>query len=1204
MSFDSSRSGGNTNSNSKSKRSLDSSSSNPPGNGNNSNKKKKTTNQKTLGVAWGSNSRSSSRSSFRNSPFSDFGSYMVVKNQKLQDQFDVEASSTSHSGSGSVKPIFSGVSIFVDGYTIPSSQELRNYMLMYGGHFKNYFSRHSVTHIICSNLPNSKIKNLRSFSGGLPVVKPTWVLDSVAANKLLSWVPYQLDQVASENCNQAKLSAFFTLKNSPVTAACISDEAVAENEDSLLKGGTSMDANLCDERESTEHRKQYNGEPANLLHDISTGAELEEPSCSNRLHFEARNAEPSDVAKVDRTLVGNQPDPSQSRPSASVSSHCLDNQSSKESSSSTMYGPSNQRHSTLVDPNFVENYFRNSRLHFIGTWRNRYRKRFPSLSNEFKYTSSNPNDSAQETAIIHVDMDCFFVSVVIRDCPELRDKPVAVCHSDNPRGTAEISSANYPARDHGVKAGIFVRDAKALCPHLVIFPYDFEAYEEVADQLYNILHKHCKKVQAVSCDEAFLDVTESEAGDAELLASIIRKEIFETTRCTASAGIAGNMLMARLATRTAKPDGQCYIPSEKVDDYLHKLPIKALPGIGHVLEEKLKRREVKTCGQLRMISKVPFYVAFFISSPLATFSRVEELEKKLLIPPRRQAFMESLQKDFGSKTGDMLWNYSRGIDNRLVGFIQESKSIGAEVNWGVRFKDMKDSQFFLMNLCKEVALRLQGCGVHGRTFTLKVKKRRNDAGEPIKYMGCGDCENLSHSITVPMATDDANVLQRISTQLFGLFHIDVVDIRGMGLQVSKLESADNAKQGHERNSIRSWLVSASASTSEQCKAKESANTDPKRHSIDGFLDQLGTNFCVGATSASGEAFINQNPTLPPLHDLDMGVIQSLPPELFSEINDMYGGSLTSFISEKRGRNASNEGKRSLLSHRSPSTNFTANNKVYNWSCTVHHSVNHALMILWGSWQGKQYADAEVQMPPGSGAGTSGAIISCSVPENNDLMPSSLSQVDVSVLQQLPEEMKTGILGLLPAHRRPVCGSVASSDLQIAVSATSTGNQPGSRDSVSGNELWVGNPPGWVDKFKVSNCQLLRTLAETYFLSGSTGLLSSVLQRTLSDNGLPSGANTDGWDDAIYCLCELFMQYIKRKVETDIEEIYVCFRFLKRYTSNAKCENYVGRVLLLLDLSCMTCFLKGANHTLLGRFDSLGALVLDFVKSEHSTEVSN
>ncbi|KAF6137693.1 hypothetical protein GIB67_023627, partial [Kingdonia uniflora] len=76
--------------------------------------------------------------------------------------------------------------------------------------------------------------------------------------------------------------------------------------------------------------------------------------------------------------------------------------------------------------------------------------------------------------------DCFFVSVVIRDYPELRDRPVAICHSNNPKGTAEISSANYPARDYGVKAGMFVRDAKTLCSHLVIFPYNFEAYEEVA----------------------------------------------------------------------------------------------------------------------------------------------------------------------------------------------------------------------------------------------------------------------------------------------------------------------------------------------------------------------------------------------------------------------------------------------------------------------------------------------------------------------------------------------------------------------------------------------------------------------------------------------------------------------------------------------------------------------------------------------------
>ncbi|KAL6219561.1 hypothetical protein ACLB2K_007320 [Fragaria x ananassa] len=183
---------------------------------------------------------------------------------------------------------------------------------------------------------------------------------------------------------------------------------------------------------------------------------------------------------------------------------------------------------------------------------------------------------------------------MVRQCPELKDRPVAVCHSDNPKGTAEISSANCPARDYGVKAGMFVRNAKALCPHLVILPYNFGAYEEVADQFYDILHKHCRKVQAVSCDEAFLDVTYLEGVDTDILASTLRREIFEITGCTASAGIAGNMLMARLATRTAKPDGQCNIPPEK----------------------------------------------------------------------------DSLQKDFGIKTGEMLWNHSRGIDNWLVGVIQ------------------------------------------------------------------------------------------------------------------------------------------------------------------------------------------------------------------------------------------------------------------------------------------------------------------------------------------------------------------------------------------------------------------------------------------------------------------------------------------------------------------------------------------------------
>ncbi|XP_031272690.1 DNA repair protein REV1 isoform X4 [Pistacia vera] len=849
MSSGSSRS---ANSGQKLKRSFNSIQSNSTNNSNtsvNNNKKNKKSNQKTLGVAWGSNSLSSSRSSFRNSPFSDFGSYMVEKNRKLQNQFDAEASSSSYSASTSGRPIFQGVSIFVDGFTVPSSQELRGYMLKYGGRFENYFSRHRVTHIICSNLPDSKIKNLRSFSGGLPVVKPAWVLDSVAANKLLSWVPYQLDQLAN---NQPKLSYFFALKRchfSEDASIPTFYQAKPETVDSSLNNGSSKNADLSEQGGSVQHEWQIRVEIEDPVVAVMNEKMTEQQSSFTGKSCEVDTLEPSNADAEIESCVKDELQSRTHEPSPSISSYCVENRDMKGSMSSK------KSHSTLGDPNFVENYFKSSRLHFIGTWRHRYRKRFPSCS-EFKCTSSSlkvPSD-AQRTAIFHVDMDCFFVSVIIRNHPELQDKPVAICHSDSVKGTAEISSANYPARDYGVKAGMFVRDAKALCPHLVICPYNFEAYEEVADQFYNILHKHCTRVQAVSCDEAFLDVTYLEVEDPEILASKIRKEIFETTGCTASTGIAGNMLMARLATRTAKPNGQCYIPPQRVDDYLHHLPIKALPGIGHVLEEKLRKQNIRTCGQLRMISK------------------------------------DSLQKDFGVKTGEMLWNYSRGIDNRQVGLIQESKSIGAEVNWGVRFRDLKDSHHFLLNLCKEVSLRLQGCGVQGRNFTLKIKKRKKDANEPVKYMGCGDCDNFSHSMTVPVATDDVEVLQRITKQLFGSFHFDVKDIRGIGLQVSKLENADPNKQGIERNTLKSWLTSTSASTEEKSNISRMS---------EGGTDAIQLSVQMDLNLSTGQDSLNQVSAVPPLCDLDVGVIENLPPELFSELNGIYGGKLFDLITKNR-----------------------------------------------------------------------------------------------------------------------------------------------------------------------------------------------------------------------------------------------------------------------------------------------------------------
>ncbi|KAI8554573.1 hypothetical protein RHMOL_Rhmol05G0109000 [Rhododendron molle] len=1062
MSLSSSRS---ADTGSKSKRSFNSTTSNRSGNASSnsdSSKKQKKTTQKTLGMAWGSNSRSASRSSFRNSPFSDFSSYMAVKNQKLQDQFEAEATSSSNSGSNSGKPIFQGVSIFVDGFTVPSSQELKGYMLKHGGRYENYFSRHRVTHIICSNLPDSKIKNLRSFSAGLPVVKPAWLLDSVAAYKLLSWVPYQLDQVASETHNQPKLSSFFAWKSSAVSndpTTCVNGQVNSEIEDPSLIGGTIKESDLSGRCGYTEHSRPCSRESRDWddsVHGNITSVKIGKVTCNDGEYSEGNVSVPRNGLTIDKGSVDDLDQASPSGPSTPVFSN-----NANKSTSSAIVGPSKQHHSTLVDPNFVENYFKKSRLHFIGTWRNRYRKRFPSSI----YTSSNVNASGQRTSVIHVDM---WSSGIIQNYKT----SLWLC---------AILTIHEELLKFRVRAGIFVRDAKALCPHLTIFPYDFGAYEEVADQFYNILHKHCNKVQAVSCDEAFLEVRDFEVEDPQILASVLRKEIVETTGCTASAGISGNLLMARLATRAAKPDGQCYIPPEKVDDYLNELPIKSLPGIGHVLEEKLKRKQIQTCGQLRMISK------------------------------------ESLQKEFGVKTGDMLWNNSRGVDNRLVGVIQESKSVGAEVNWGVRFNDMKDCQHFLTNLCKEVSLRLQGCAVEGRSFTLKV----------------------------PMATDDVDIIRRITTQLFGSFHIDVKDIRGLGLQVSKLESVDTAKQGNERNSIRSWLASASTITKEQleisCPPKESDSREVDKQHIDESMGRLSTDFMgpsvqIGTNPSNSEAPLNHELALPALGDLDFGVVASLPPDLFSEINDIYDGKLINLISKKKGKSVAQE--RVQVPLKEGSGTF------YHHPACVNENVVD---------KEEKYPLDKIQPGP------SNMGISTEVSNKLDLMPSSLSQVDTSVLQQLPEELRVDILQLLPAHRQPECVSDVNLDPSSKSKELLGLKSPENQPSVSGKELWAGNPPEWVTMFKHSNCSIFRTLADMYYRSGSTGRLSSILQCTLSESQPLVDASKDGWDDAIRCLCDLLKQYIKLRVETDIEEIYVSFRLLKRFTMKSKLFSQVYNV---------------------------------------------
>lgn len=170
-------------------------------------------------------------------------------------------------------------------------------------------------------------------------------------------------------------------------------------------------------------------------------------------------------------------------------------------------------------------------------------------------------------------------------------------------------------------------------------------------------------------------------------------------------------------------------------------------------------------------------------------------------------------------------------------------------------------------------------------------------------------------------------------------------------------------------------------------------------------------------------------------------------------------------------------------------------------------------------------------------------------QSSDLMPSSLSQVDDSVLRQLPEELRVDVLQSLPAHRKQELPSMAASDCSTENTPDTlniqTNDCGGPLDSHFSNRLWFGNPPQWVIMFKSSNCLMLNMLAEIYNNSGSTGNLSLILQRTVVGSQLPLEMVDDFSNETVNCLCELLKQYIELKIESDIEEIYLTFRLLRR-----------------------------------------------------------
>lgn len=212
--------------------------------------------------------------------------------------------------------------------------------------------------------------------------------------------------------------------------------------------------------------------------------------------------------------------------------------------------------------------------------------------------------------IIHIDMDAFYASVEIRDNPKLRFIPLAI--GGDPNGRGVIAAASYKARKYGVRSAMPSWKAKQLCPDLLILPPNFDKYRKESQIIKDVFLQFTDIIEPLSLDEAYLDVSLAEAckGSATLIAQQIRKQILQTSGLTASAGIAPNKFLAKIASDWNKPDGIFVITPEEVPEFIKTLNVKQISGIGRVTTQKLHSLNISTCEELQKLDFSTLYQHF------------------------------------------------------------------------------------------------------------------------------------------------------------------------------------------------------------------------------------------------------------------------------------------------------------------------------------------------------------------------------------------------------------------------------------------------------------------------------------------------------------------------------------------------------------------------------------------------------------------
>lgn len=343
--------------------------------------------------------------------------------------------------------------------------------------------------------------------------------------------------------------------------------------------------------------------------------------------------------------------------------------------------------------------------------------------------------------IIHIDCDCFFAAIEMRDDPRLAGRPVAVGGQPGQRGV--IATCNYEARAFGVRSAMASRQALVLCPSLLIVQPRFEAYRTASKQILAILADYSELIEPVSLDEAYVDVSDCRqfGGSATLIARDIRQRVRAQLGITVSAGVAPNKFLAKIASDWHKPDGLFVITPDAVEAFVAQLPVARLHGVGRVTAQRLQGMGIDRCGELR---------------------QHERLE---------------LVRVFGS-FGERLWQLARGIDERRVQANRRRQSLSVEHTFEQDLPDLAACMAQLPMLHAELLGRLGRLDSSYRIGKPLVKLKFHDFSQTtLEQAGMGhELENYQRLLAA------AHVRGSKPVRLIGL-GVRLIDLQGRAEQL-------------------------------------------------------------------------------------------------------------------------------------------------------------------------------------------------------------------------------------------------------------------------------------------------------------------------------------------------------------------------------------------------------------------------------------